>query len=183
VELAETQADGLGRAWLVYLAALLHGLKVEVIRRICERLTLAPRTTQELIDGLTAVERACDHLCQEGDMRPSEVVAALRNVSLEMLPLLLARCPDTTVKAHVQRYVTIWRHVRPDVSGDDLRRLGVPQGPAIGRLLTRALAAKLDGEAPSREAQEALVRSLMHQGLTPHASDQPLPEAKTGERD
>jgi len=35
----------------------------------------------------------------------------------------------------------------------------VPQGPQIGRLLTRVLAAKLDGEASTREVEEALVRT------------------------
>jgi tRNA nucleotidyltransferase (CCA-adding enzyme) len=56
-----------------------------------------------------------------------------------------------------------WRHVRPGLTGDDLKRLGVPQGPQIGRLLTRILAAKLDGEAPTLEAEESLVRSAVTQ--------------------
>jgi hypothetical protein len=49
------------------------------------------------------------------------------------------------------------------LTGADLKRLGVPQGPQIGRLLTHVLAAKLDGEVSTREAEEALVRSG-HQG-------------------
>jgi tRNA nucleotidyltransferase (CCA-adding enzyme) len=67
------------------------------------------------------------------------------------------------VHQHVQHYLTTWRYIRPDLTGDDLKRLGVPQGPQIGRLLARVLAAKLDGEASTREAEEVLVRSALVQ--------------------
>jgi tRNA nucleotidyltransferase (CCA-adding enzyme) len=163
VELAEMHADVLGRAWPVFLATLIQGFDAHVISRITARLALSPRLTQELIDGLTAAGRACDRLRQEDNRRPSEVVAALRTLPLEMLPLLLALCPGGVMHQHVQQYLTAWRHIRPDLTGDDLKRLGVPQGPHIGRLLARVLAAKLDGEVTSLEAEEALVRSALVQ--------------------
>jgi tRNA nucleotidyltransferase (CCA-adding enzyme) len=147
----------------VFLATLLQGFDAHVIRRITARLALSPRLTRELIDSLTAAGRACDRLGQEGNIRPSEVVTALRTLPLEMVPLLLALCPDAAVHQHVQHYLTAWRHIRPDLTGDDLKRLGVPPGPQIGRLLARVLAAKLDGEVTSREAEEALVRSALVQ--------------------
>jgi tRNA nucleotidyltransferase (CCA-adding enzyme) len=159
VELAETHPDTIGPAWPVYLAALLRGLDAGIIRRIGARLAISPRLTQKLIDELAAAERACDRLCPAGDLRASEVVAGLRTLSAEMFPLLLALCPDGKVHRYVQRYLTTWRHIRPELTGDDLKRLGVPQGPQIGRLLARVLAAKLDGEAQTREAEEVLVRS------------------------
>jgi tRNA nucleotidyltransferase (CCA-adding enzyme) len=161
VELAETHADVLGRAWPVYLAALFHGFDAQVIRRISARLVLSPRMTQELIDSLAAAGRACDRLLQESHSRPSVVVAALRALSLEMVPLLLALCPGGEVHQQVDHYLTTWRHIRPDLTGNDLKGLGVPQGPHIGRVLARVLAAKLDGEATSREAEEALVRRVV----------------------
>ena len=43
-----------------------------------------------------------------------------------------------------------------EISGDDLLAAGVPAGPEMGRRLDRALAAKLDGEAPDREAELAV---------------------------
>ena len=44
-----------------------------------------------------------------------------------------------------------WRDVRLDIDGDDLMAAGIPEGPAIGRGLTAALRAKLDGEVASTE--------------------------------
>jgi tRNA nucleotidyltransferase (CCA-adding enzyme) len=161
LELAETHVDVLGRAWPVYLAALFVGFETLIMRRISARLVLSPRLTQEVVDGLSAVERACDRLCQAGEIRPSEVVAVLRTLPSEMLPLLLALCPGDEVHHQVEHYLTTWRHIRAELTGDDLKRLGVPQGRHLGQLLTRLLAAKLDGEVTSREAEEALVRRML----------------------
>ncbi len=47
------------------------------------------------------------------------------------------------------------RHVRLTIDGGDLIAAGVPQGPAIGRGLRAALAAKLDGRASGREQELA----------------------------
>ncbi len=71
VELAETHADALGPAWLVYLAALFQGFDATILRRVGNRLALAPRTIQQLIEALMAVERACQQLCTANDLRPS----------------------------------------------------------------------------------------------------------------
>jgi tRNA nucleotidyltransferase (CCA-adding enzyme) len=163
VELAETHADVLGRPWSVYLAALCHGLDVNILRRVGARLALSPRIIQGLIDGLTAAEGACQRLRTSEHVRPSEVVTVLQRLPSEMLPLLLALCPEDKVHQCIQHYLTTWRHVRSDLTGNDLKRLGVPQGPQIGRLLAHVLAAKLDGEATSREAEEALVRRVVEQ--------------------
>jgi tRNA nucleotidyltransferase (CCA-adding enzyme) len=47
------------------------------------------------------------------------------------------------------------RQVRLEIDGSDLLAAGVPEGPAIGRGLAAALAAKLDGEATGRDAELA----------------------------
>jgi tRNA nucleotidyltransferase (CCA-adding enzyme) len=47
------------------------------------------------------------------------------------------------------------RRVRLEIDGHDLLDAGVPAGPEIGRGLRAALAAKLDGEAPDRDAELA----------------------------
>ncbi len=51
----------------------------------------------------------------------------------------------------LDRYVSEWRQVRLEISGEDLIAAGVPEGPAVGRGLAAALRAKLDGEAPGRD--------------------------------
>jgi len=163
VRLVELVPERPIRAWLIYVAALVQDLSPEAIRRICQRLALSPRITEELIGGIAAVEVACKRLQGQDDLRPSEVVAVLRTLPFELLPLLLGSCPGTAVRERVRQSLTTWRHVRPCLTGDDLKRFGIPQGPEIGRLLARLLAVKLDGQAPTWEAEEAWVRGAVSQ--------------------
>jgi len=58
-------------------------------------------------------------------------------------------------------YLGTWRHVRPELSGDDLLALGMPAGPRLGEALRALRAARLDGEASSREQELALVRGQL----------------------
>jgi tRNA nucleotidyltransferase (CCA-adding enzyme) len=48
-----------------------------------------------------------------------------------------------------------------DISGRDLRDLGLPSGPAYGRILDAVRAAMIDGRANCREDQLALARALV----------------------
>jgi tRNA nucleotidyltransferase (CCA-adding enzyme) len=53
----------------------------------------------------------------------------------------------------LDRYAADWRHVRLEITGDDLLEEGVPEGPAIGHGLDAALSGKLDGELSGREEE------------------------------
>ena len=53
--------------------------------------------------------------------------------------------------AWLDDYVARLRHVELEIDGYDLVEAGVPEGPAIGRGLNAALAAKLDGEASGHD--------------------------------
>ena len=163
-ELVEVVPQTRMRVWLAYLAALLQGLHPDAIRRVCTRLALSPGVTAELVGGITGVEEACHRLQPEGDVQPSQIVAALRGLPLEMILLLLVSCPGLAVRERAWRYVTTLQHIRPSLTGDDVKRLGVPQGRQIGQLLAHLLAAKLDGEAPTRTDEEAIVQHALQQG-------------------
>jgi tRNA nucleotidyltransferase (CCA-adding enzyme) len=55
----------------------------------------------------------------------------------------------------LDRYLTAWRQVELEISGDDLIAAGVEQGPAIGRGLRAARTKKLEGEICGREEELA----------------------------
>jgi tRNA nucleotidyltransferase (CCA-adding enzyme) len=77
---------------------------------------------------------------------PSAAVEAARGRS--PVELVLARALGA---GWLDDYLADWRTVRLEISGSDLLEAGVPQGPAIGRGLTAALAAKLDGEVDGHD--------------------------------
>jgi tRNA nucleotidyltransferase (CCA-adding enzyme) len=82
---------------------------------------------------------------------PSRLAAAARDRG--PVAMVLARALGT---AWLDDYMDHWRHVRLEIDGQDLLDAGVPQGPAVGRGLSAALAAKLDGSASARVEELAV---------------------------
>ena len=87
-----------------------------------------------------------------GELAAAEVTTPSQGVDLargqDGVTLALARALGAE---WLDRYVEEWRDIRLDIDGDDLMEAGIPEGPAIGRGLTAALRAKLDGEVASTE--------------------------------
>ncbi|HEY5318320.1 MAG TPA: hypothetical protein VIJ20_10095, partial [Solirubrobacteraceae bacterium] len=83
--------------------------------------------------------------------RPSEIAAALAPGRVELAALAGALGPQEPVRQWLERL----RHVRLEIDGDDLIAAGVPEGPAVGRGLRAALAAKLDARLSGRESELA----------------------------
>ena len=65
---------------------------------------------------------------------------------------------DPTVAGWLRLYLDELRYVRPLLNGDDLMALGVPEGPAVGLMLTELWDARLDGLVESVEDEEGVVR-------------------------
>lgn len=92
------------------------------------------------------LEMAAVRLSSARPAKPSEAVRLARGRS--PLELLVARVAGGR---WLDDYITTWRDVELEIDGEDLLAAGVPEGRAIGRGLSAALEAKLDGEAGGRE--------------------------------
>ncbi len=77
---------------------------------------------------------------------PSEIAEAVAGAPPELVALAGALGPATEAR----EWLDTLRHVRLEIDGGDLLAAGVAEGPAIGRGLRAALAAKLDGQASGR---------------------------------
>jgi len=82
------------------------------------------------------------------------------------LPALWAFAAASTgiVPTQLLDYLTDARQIRPILSGDHLIVLGVPQGPAVGDILRRLHAAKLDGEVKTKTDEIRLVQTIIKVG-------------------
>ena len=94
---------------------------------------------EELADALAAADA------------PSSIAVAATGAPLELVALAGALGPERPARA----WLGDLRHVRLAIDGRDLLAAGVPEGPAIGRGLRAALAAKLDERASGREQELA----------------------------
>ncbi|HTP18660.1 MAG TPA: hypothetical protein VMJ65_03590 [Solirubrobacteraceae bacterium] len=119
------------------LTALLHSLGFDAEDR--DAIVIAASGAEDAARGLAAARA------------PSEIAAAIGGAP----PELVALAGALGAEPQARRWLDQLRHVRLEIDGRDLLAAGVPEGPAIGRGLRAALAAKLDRRASGREQELA----------------------------
>lgn len=145
--LALLPADG--RRDLLLLGSACRGVPSAELAGWLDALELSGRERDTVVcvaqaDGIEA------RLAQAG--RPSEIAAAVRGVPVEAVALAGALGAESAARA----WISDLRGVRLEIDGADLLASGIPEGEAVGRGLAAALRARLDGEAPDRDAQLAV---------------------------
>jgi tRNA nucleotidyltransferase (CCA-adding enzyme) len=119
------------------LAGLLDSLAFEAEDR--DAIVATATRAEDLADALAGAEAA------------SEIATAAGGAPAELVALAGALGPERQARDWLEHL----RHVRLSIDGRDLLAAGVPEGPAVGRGLRAALAAKLDRRASGREQELA----------------------------
>lgn len=91
-------------------------------------------------------EAAVVRLAAARPTSPSEGVRTARGHT--PLELVAGRAAGA---AWLDDLIAVWRHVELEIGGEDLLAAGIPEGRAVGRGLSAALEAKLDGVAATRD--------------------------------
>jgi tRNA nucleotidyltransferase (CCA-adding enzyme) len=144
---------------LVQVALLCRRLGASEIYDWLARLKLRRRDQDVVAAAATLAPSLAERLEREPAPPPSELREALEGVPLEALLLAVVNARDPEgLERRVRAYVELIRDTRLAIAGDDLKRAGVPESPAIGRALKETLALKLDGfvEGRDEELQAAL---------------------------
>jgi tRNA nucleotidyltransferase (CCA-adding enzyme) len=100
-------------------------------------------------------------------LKPSEVVARLegrKEILSAVYEALWYLAPDEIAQGNIADYVTQWRTVKPSLTGDDLKAMGLEEGPQFGRLLRALRWAKLDGEVSTPAEERAFIERLLAEG-------------------
>ena len=155
--------------WLVYFYGLNTGLPYKETSENYDRMGLPQITKKEILQQREQMRMLRDKLKEwqrkddTGSAKTSSLHEMLRPVSPECLLTLMATADNPGLQKNLSRYITQWRREKPDITGDDLHRLGLAPGPLYSYILQAVLAAKLDGAAGSVEGQFRLAKKLIRE--------------------
>jgi tRNA nucleotidyltransferase (CCA-adding enzyme) len=151
--------------WAVYFLALCSPLSDDQFWGTCTRLAVNEHYKEKLVEMrregdelLNSMER---RLGQQGSLENSEIYFFLRGLPVEVLLYHMAKSRSAETKRIISLYFTKLEDIRADITGQDLKKLGVAQGPRYRELLDAVLSAKLNGRVTSREEQLAYVKELI----------------------
>ena len=139
--------------WLLFLSPF----DKPTLKRIAVRLMMSG----ELRECLLALADLRALLPKLARLRkPGDIAGRLGVFTAPLLAAawLLAGAPATREK--LLRYWTEWRHIKPALTGDDLKKMGLPPGPLYKEILAALRTARLNGTITTREGEETLAREL-----------------------
>jgi len=143
---------------VLYLMALLSGLKEEDIKTIMERLSPSPRAKDMIIKGIVSARDVVRKLPVRD---PVEIYKLLHTLKLEVILFSMALSLDRQKKKVISRYLTELRNVKTVLTGDDLKKMGIQPGPVYAKILRELLDEKMRGRVKSREDEEKFVKHVM----------------------
>ena len=143
---------------LLYWGIITYPIPAETLGGLQQRLGLKQETLR-LMQSLARL-RARLPVLSDPAARPSQIVAALDDVTPVALALLPVVCEDAQVLAALERYCQEWRYVQAALDGHDLQRLGLRRGTIYRTVLTDLRAGRLDGTINSPEEEMAIVQRI-----------------------
>jgi len=154
--------EPLDATWPVYFLVLCEGLTVEETSVLLRRLKLSKRQEREFLSLRKALGETGLKLKSRrfGTKAQSELYFILDSLPVEGILYLMAGNPNETFRKGLSLYLTRFKGKTLDITGNDLKNMGIRPGPAYGRILRKVKAAMIDGLAVSREDQLRLAREL-----------------------
>ena len=144
-----------------YWGLWLYRLEASALGEVLRTLNIAGRRALPL-EALPDLKRRVARLAP--GIRPSTLARRLDPFDpLSLHVAYLAQGPGARRRL-LAHYLEEDRPTRPLLSGADLQALGVPAGPALGRILGALRDARLDKRVKTREDEAALVRRLVASG-------------------
>jgi tRNA nucleotidyltransferase (CCA-adding enzyme) len=140
-------ADGSRAALAVALAG--RRMPPVDLRRLLERLSFPASERDVVLAAAAGAPALVERLAAA--VRPSEIAAAAAGAGPEQVVLAGA----LGAERQAREWLDSLRGVQLEIDGSDLLAYGVAEGPAVGRGMRAALAAKLDGQARGREQELA----------------------------
>ncbi|SNB45682.1 A-adding tRNA nucleotidyltransferase [Geobacter sp. DSM 9736] len=155
--------DEKSEQWTLFLLVLTDQLNHDQFWGTCTRLSVNERYKVRLFEmrkrGVQVLDMLQKAAARQRMVRRSELYFSLRELAPEILLYMMAKSSSDQVKKYLSLYMTQLKNISCLTTGDDLKKLGVPEGPLYRELLDMLLAARLNGEASTREDEIRLVRA------------------------
>jgi len=143
----------------LYLALLAYRLTDEQSEHLISYLRL-PKSIAQIIRDTASIKATLESLA-DLKLAPSGVYHLLHSYAPLAITANLLACDLPVARRHIELYLDKLRYIKPSLTGDDLKRMGIAPGPRIKEILNLLHEARLDGKVTSKQGEERLVRGWL----------------------
>jgi len=147
--------------WLVLFLALTDPLLEEEFSGLLGSLKISGKKRLEVLGSREAGLKTLKLMDSGPTKKDSAVYTLLATLPVEILLYLMAKSVKDSTKKAVSRYLTTLKYAETALSGADLLKMGVKQGPVVGDILDELLKKRLDREIETPEDERAFVMTFI----------------------
>ena len=143
----------------LYLAIMVYPLTSEEAESLISFLKL-PKTLAQTLGDTISLKAKLPSLA-DPELNPSGIYRLLHGYSPQAVTANSLACDSPMARQHIQLFLDKLRYAKSALTGNDLKRMGIPPGPQIKQILQRLHEARLDGKVNSEQDEEKLVEGWL----------------------
>ncbi len=144
---------------LLYFMALTRGMKEHDLAGMYKRLKLS-NDWIKLLKQARKAEALLKRMSKK-KMASSAIYSALHGLNPEATLYMTALTDDKNVLINVNHYMDELMHTTIEINGNDLKMLGLKEGPVYTEILKSVIMAKLDGRVNGKNQEIELAKKLI----------------------
>ena len=143
----------------LYLALLTYRLNVEENEQLISYLRLPKSVAQTLRDAIDLKIR--NESLAEPELPSSRIYSLLHSYSTSAVIASSLASDSLVARQRINLFLGKLRYIKPALSGEDLKKMGVTPGPSIKETLCLLLEARMDGKVTTRRDEVDLAKKLL----------------------
>ncbi|UCB43264.1 MAG: CCA tRNA nucleotidyltransferase [Dehalococcoidales bacterium] len=146
----------------LYLALLTCNLTADQVEQLIVHLKL-PRSLSQILRDSCRLNTEIASLATPS-LKPSRIYEVLHGYSPSAITATSLAADSPEASRNIHQYLTRLRYIKPALTGEDLKSMGLVPGSRISEILKRLRVARMDGEVSNRQEEERLVREWLRKG-------------------
>jgi tRNA nucleotidyltransferase (CCA-adding enzyme) len=144
------------------ILGLIDHMKDEEITEFCRITEMSEKLKYRTVENITKARSVIVTLLTHSySMKKSGIYRLFEELSPEALLFLMARTKSDEIKRHVSSYITFIDTFKPHVTGSDLKKMGITEGPAFKKILSALKEAKIDLDLKTKEEEIGFVKEFI----------------------
>jgi tRNA nucleotidyltransferase (CCA-adding enzyme) len=150
-----------------YVLGLIDHMKHEDVPEFCKHMEMSEKTKKQILENVERIREAMAKLSMGiSVMKKSAIYRTLEPLSGEAKLFIMAKTKSEEIKKTISVYITNQDSHKPFSTGEDIKKLGIAEGPIFKEVLEALKDAKIDMNLKTKEEESHFVDIyLMEKGL------------------
>jgi len=147
--------------WIMNFLVMIETLSPEQTGEVLGKFTFSNSVSNRVRSYKEQEKAVRRKLSSSQKLRPSVMFRLLEPLYHEVVLFLMAKTGSQAARGRIRRFFTRYNGTQLKIKGHDIKKEGVPPGPAYKEILKQVLYQKLDGKLPTKKAEIKYMKKVI----------------------